>query len=68
MPTHTSVNRSSIERLVFSIEIEVYTLREEPSKINVILQLKLPAAKLNAVCTVYKLIVNLWLQLCLKNC
>ncbi len=31
-----------------------YTLREEPSQINAILQQKLPAAKLSAVCTVYK--------------
>ncbi len=30
------------------------TLREEPNQINVILQKKLPAAKLSAVCTVYK--------------
>ncbi len=30
------------------------TLREEPSQINVILQQKLLAAKLSAVCTVYK--------------
>ncbi len=29
-------------------------LRKEPSQINVILQQKLLAAKLNAVCTVYK--------------
>ncbi len=30
------------------------TLREEPSQINVILQQKMSAAKLSAVCTVYK--------------
>ncbi len=36
------------------IEYVVPTLREEPSQINVILQQKLPAAKLCAVCTVYK--------------
>ncbi len=30
------------------------TLREEPSQINVILQQKVLAAKLRAVCTVYK--------------
>ncbi len=33
---------------------KVNALREEPSQINVILQQKLLAAKLNAVCTVYK--------------
>ncbi len=30
------------------------TLREEPNQINVILQQKLPAAKLSTVCSVYK--------------
>ncbi len=34
--------------------IRLSTLREEPSQINVILQQKLSAAKLSAVCTVYK--------------
>ncbi len=29
-------------------------LREKPSQINVILQQKLPAGKLSAICTVYK--------------
>ncbi len=33
----------------------VYTLKEEPSQINVILQQKLPTAKLSTVCAVYKL-------------
>ncbi len=33
--------------------VDLGTLREEPSQINVILQQKLPAAKLSAVCTVY---------------
>ncbi len=32
----------------------LYTLREEPIQINVILQHNLPAAKLSVVCTVYK--------------
>ncbi len=31
-----------------------YTLREEPSQINVILQQKLQAAKLSTVCTIHK--------------
>ncbi len=49
------------------------TLREEPSQINIILQYKLLAAKLRAVCTVYKqwlyvpLIAPGWLQLWLIN-
>ncbi len=46
-------------------------LREEHSQINVILQQKLPAAKLSAVCTVYKqwvyIVGDLWLQLWLKS-
>ncbi len=33
---------------------ENITLREKSSQINVILQQKLPAAKMSAVCTVYK--------------
>ncbi len=47
------------------------TLREEPNQINVILQQQLPAAKLSAVCTVYKqllyVLLSCWLQLWLKN-
>ncbi len=47
------------------------TLREEPSQINVILQQKLLAAKLSAVCTVYKqwlyVLLSCWWQLWLKN-
>ncbi len=35
------------------------TLREDPSQINVILEQKLPAAKLSAVCSVYILIDDL---------
>ncbi len=49
-----------------------FTLRGEPSEINVNLQQKLPAAKLSVVCTVYKqwlyVIGDLWLQLELKIC
>ncbi len=32
----------------------IYALTEDPIQINVILQQKLPAAKLSAACTVYK--------------
>ncbi len=47
------------------------SLRQEPSQINVILQQKLPTAKLSAVCIVYKqwlyVLLSSWLQLWLKN-
>ncbi len=38
----------------YELPFQVSTLREEPRQINVILQQKLLAAKLSAICTIYK--------------
>ncbi len=64
------LNKESTNSLCNHSMWTLYTLREETSQINIILQQKLPAVKLSVVCTVYKqwlyVVGNLCLQLSLN--
>ncbi len=51
---HTSLDKPREAICAHTFLSHFHTLREEPIQINIILQQKLPLAKLSTICTVYK--------------